>query len=335
MINLAQHIEALLLANDCVIVPGFGGFITHYVPAIHVKEENLFLPPSRAIGFNPQLKLNDGVLVQSYMSAYDSNFADATRMIEKEVKQLVELLHREGLVQLENIGEIRYNIYGSYEFSPYENKITTPSLYGLDSFEIQELSALQPEPVQPTAPKKEEKKSYEIHINRTYLRNAVAAAVAILLFFTFSTPIQNTNTEKYNYAQLLPEGLLQQIEKPVREVVPTTPPQQVQHPRTGGAMPLRDTIAHPRTTIPVEKVNKPTQPERYHIIVASGISTKRAEKMVSQLQDKGFANAKIVQSKGKIRVAICSFSNRRNALNELLTLRKKEAYQYAWLLTTD
>ena len=57
MIELAQHIEALLLENDCVIVPGFGGFVAHYAPATHVKEENLFLPPTRTIGFNPQLKL--------------------------------------------------------------------------------------------------------------------------------------------------------------------------------------------------------------------------------------------------------------------------------------
>ena len=84
MIELAQHIEALLLENDCVIVPGFGGFVAHYAPATHVKRRKSFLPPTRTIGFNPQLKLNDGVLVQSYMSAYDTSFADATRIVEKK-----------------------------------------------------------------------------------------------------------------------------------------------------------------------------------------------------------------------------------------------------------
>ena len=29
MIELAKHIEVLLLENDCVIVPGLGGFIAH------------------------------------------------------------------------------------------------------------------------------------------------------------------------------------------------------------------------------------------------------------------------------------------------------------------
>lgn len=89
MIELAQHIEVLLLENDCVIVPGFGGFVTHYAPATHVKEENLFLPPTRTIGFNPQLKLNDGVLVQSYMAVYDTSFADASRIVEKEVNEFI------------------------------------------------------------------------------------------------------------------------------------------------------------------------------------------------------------------------------------------------------
>ena len=45
MIELAQHIEVLLLENDCVIVPGFGGFIAHYAPAMRVAEENLFRLP--------------------------------------------------------------------------------------------------------------------------------------------------------------------------------------------------------------------------------------------------------------------------------------------------
>ena len=41
MIELSQHIEVLLLENDCVIVPGLGGFVAHYTPAIQV-EENMF-----------------------------------------------------------------------------------------------------------------------------------------------------------------------------------------------------------------------------------------------------------------------------------------------------
>ena len=40
MIELARHIEILLLENDCVIIPDFGVFIAHYQPARYIKEEN-------------------------------------------------------------------------------------------------------------------------------------------------------------------------------------------------------------------------------------------------------------------------------------------------------
>ena len=97
MIELSQHIEVLLLENDCVIVPGLGGFVAHYTPAIQV-EENMFLPPTRTIGFNPQLKLNDGLLVQSYMAVYDTNFSDASKIVEDEVSELIIMLHKVRLI---------------------------------------------------------------------------------------------------------------------------------------------------------------------------------------------------------------------------------------------
>ena len=58
MIELAQHIEALLLENDCVIVPGFGGFVAHYAPATQCKKKKIFFYPLPVrFGFNPQLKI--------------------------------------------------------------------------------------------------------------------------------------------------------------------------------------------------------------------------------------------------------------------------------------
>lgn len=120
-----------------------GGFVAHYASATRVKEENIFLPPTRIIGFNPQLKMNDGLLVQSYMSVYGTNFSDATKMVERKVDELIATLHEDGKVDLPNVGEVRYTIHNTFDFAPYDNKITTPYLYGLDAFEMQELSALE------------------------------------------------------------------------------------------------------------------------------------------------------------------------------------------------
>ena len=359
MIELAQHIETLLLENDCVIVPGFGGFVAHYSPATRVKEENIFLPPTRTIGFNPQLKLNDGVLVQSYMSAYDTSFADASRIVEKEVNEFIGLLHEEGKAHLDNIGEIHYNIYGNYEFVPYDYKITTPSLYGLDSFEIHELSALQQKEkvLVPTYPEKE-KKTFEISINRAYLRNAAAMIAAIVLFFAFSTPVENTDVQKNNYAQLLPSELFEQIEKQSVAITPvyvkndaaqqakkfsassasTKTSSAKKHTtdkaKTSKPIAVREVkVVKQETAAPAPAVKSQESANHpFHIIVAGGISLKDAEAIATQLKSKGFADAKALNTDDKVRVSINSFDNRNEATKQLLELRKNETYKNAWLL---
>ena len=224
MIELAQHIEALLLENDCVIVPNFGGFVAHYAPATYVKEENLFLPPTRIIGFNPQLKMNDGLLVQSYMSVYGTNFSDATKIVEREVDELIAVLHEEGKVDLPNVGEVRYTIHNTFDFAPYDNKITTPYLYGLDAFEMRELSAIEKPQAEKIIPAPaaigKEKRSYAIKFNRAYLTNVAAVAVVIFLSFFFSTPIENTEVIEENYAKLRPDELFEKIEKQSLAITP-------------------------------------------------------------------------------------------------------------------
>lgn len=345
MIELAQHIEILLLENDCVIVPGFGGFVAHYAPAVRVEHENLFLPPMRTIGFNPQLRLNDGVLVQSYMNVYDTNFSDAAKRIEKEVSELIATLHEDGKIDLINVGEVRYTIHDTYEFVPYDHKITTPYLYGLDSFEMKELSALQqPKEKVLTPVVLQEKKSYEIRINRALLRNAVAIVAAVALFFFLSTPIENTYVEKENYAQLLPSDLFEKIEK---QSVATTPIVIAKKTVTKTDKKQQPTVAKPiavkeikvAKTPSVEPVSVPEPTEksrvednRFHIIVAGGVALKNAETLVTKLKAEGFENAAVLHSDGKIRVSIMSYATNEEATKQMLQLRKNEAYQNAWLL---
>lgn len=247
MNQLAQHIEALLLENDCVILPGFGGFVTHYTPSVRMDEEHRFLAPSRKIGFNAQLKLNDGVLVQSYMSVYDTNFSDAGRRVEQEIAHLVESLHENGKVDLENIGELHYTINGTYEFVPYDYKYVTPDLYGLDSFEMSSLLSLQEAKerslhVQEKSPlmktetessKKRSKNAIEFRISTALLRNAVAMVAAIFLFFFFSTPIENTTVSQAEYARLIPTELLEVFDGGNRGTIQSTQKvaaQQKAHP---------------------------------------------------------------------------------------------------------
>ena len=141
MIELTKHIEILLLENDCVIVPGLGGFIAHHQPAHYEEAEGVFLPPARIVGFNSQLTMNDGLLVQSYMQVYHMDYPDALKKIGEEVELLVETLHKEGVAEMSGIGVLHYTIYGTYEFLPEEKGLLSPTLYALDAFTMKPLSA--------------------------------------------------------------------------------------------------------------------------------------------------------------------------------------------------
>ena len=92
--------------------------MAHHICARYDEKEHLFLPPLRTLGFNPQLKMNDSLLVQSYVEAYDLSYPEALRRIEDEVEELKQHLENEGEYELNDIGTLSVNEDGNYIFSP-------------------------------------------------------------------------------------------------------------------------------------------------------------------------------------------------------------------------
>lgn len=134
MNELSRHIEILLLSNDCVIVPGFGGFMAHHKVAEYDMEEKTFYPPQRVLGFNSQLVLNDSLLVQSYAEAYDLSYPEALRKIENEVEEIKQQIEIEGEYKFRGIGTVSKTSEGYYDFEPCVAGLVSPSLYGFTSY---------------------------------------------------------------------------------------------------------------------------------------------------------------------------------------------------------
>ncbi|MCD8165435.1 MAG: SPOR domain-containing protein [Bacteroides sp.] len=368
MNELAKHIEILLLDNDCVILPGFGGFIAHSIPAGWNSEENSFTPPCRSIGFNPQLTLNDGVLTQSFMAAYHTNFPDAERIVNQKIRQLTEQLYAEGSVNLCPVGTLNYSVEGKIGFTPSQQQIQTPSLYGLGSFEIQELRQLE-KPVEktiqapvlvPDTPRK------EYHL--PYLREAVAVAAAILLFFLLSKPVENTDVQQLNYTQLIPSGIFELFDreplamtlveksndrtgrqnarpKVVKEIKVDKPEPAITPEKIAEATPALTAINEPAAPAPKAEVTPKPAPaavevktlkssKPYKIIVASISREQEATAMVTKLHAEGYKEAEVVKGDGRIRVSILAYEAREEANKNLNLLREVTPYTTAWLLVT-
>ena len=375
MIELAKHIEVLLLENDCVIVPGLGGFIAHYRSCVYNEDTGEFCPPARTIGFNPQLVMNDGLLVQSYMQAYNTDFPDATRKIEKLVQKQKEDIYRYGHIYLNNVGTLYYNMNGVYEFEPEANGFFTPSLYGLQGFTFPMLSpenGPQEKPLveyaMPRTIKTSTRRS-SFHYRR-WSKNIVAIAAAILLFFLFSIPVENTYLDDAEYASLGSTGLfdaiknhsmassiitvspsVQQQEKKQKTVkkqsvknnINTLKPVAVKIEKVAAA-PSAKPAAHVVKDVkqPVEKKNpaankvpqKATTKAGIYIIVASLATNSDAMQVVKQMQQKGYKEAQILESDGRFRVAINRYTNQTDAYKQIKELKKNADFASAWVLTT-
>ena len=72
-----RDIHDLLFQHDCVIVPGFGGFLTHYRPARLDAQRLLVHPPSKDLSFNKHLVRQDGLLVDQLVRREGMDFQTA------------------------------------------------------------------------------------------------------------------------------------------------------------------------------------------------------------------------------------------------------------------
>lgn len=356
MIELSRHIETLLLENDCVILPGFGGFITHYAPAAWDSQEYTFRPPTRIVGFNPQLKINDGLLAQSYMAAHDTSFGKAMQMLEKEIEELRQTLHEDGAADLRNVGRLRCSMHQVYDFTPCADGMTAPELYGLGSFKMLPLAELEVLERQEAAaaralrPAKPVRRT-AIRRRMAYIANVAATIVAVVLFFALSTPIENTEVMKGNYAQMFPETFFEQIESQSLAITPInarnaeTRPANVQAEAcrpvdtqaARSAEPATTTSPAPVQATPADNMPEQTQatvPEAkpYHIIVASVGSQANARIAVEQYVEKGYQEAKILTKNGKVRIGIASFATEREAYLALPDFRQEKGFENAWVL---
>lgn len=217
MLSVEKFIEKLLLKHDCVIIPALGGFVTHYESAYQDSESGMYYPPSRSISFNSQLKMNDGLLVQAYMQAFDTNFPEANRMVEHEAERIKSILRSTGVFLFQNLGMLELKENNRLLFTPQdEGGIAAPDLYGLDAFFMKKYVMQQKvaqakqvvlsQRIEPNEEIPEEEKfkniirksHYTINLNKNVTNYFAAALVAIVFYFSFAIPVSNDTTAEHN-----------------------------------------------------------------------------------------------------------------------------------------
>ena len=367
MVELAKHIEILLLNNDCVIVPGFGGFMAHHVDAVYDEEENLFLPPSRTLGFNPQLHINDSLLAQSYVEAYDISYPDAVKRIEAEVSEMRQTINNQGFFELPDIGVIQTNDDGNLEFEPCCAGILTPDLYALTSFEFDMLKLLpetqeevapaaklaasvmpkigieEPKPViepeQEVAENEyvdEEAEEKVVTIKVATLQKIAAAAVVLLIVVFAALPFGDYTSDGLQKSSI-DTGLLTKVMPKVQ----TTTPDELGAIKVINNKVVRTdrTDAENKTAADAEFQKANTAKEVaesqpvFVIVLASRVTKSNAESYVSSLKKKGVNDARVIAASNGSKVVCGNYSSESEAMNGVHELREMSSeFKEAWVM---
>jgi|SRR5690554_3047341 len=304
--QLSTYISDLLYRYECVIVPGFGAFLTRYKPASIDENSNTFNPPSKVLSFNRQLQVNDGLLANYVASVEKCSYESALQKVRNFSANLTSELNSGNTVSLDKIGKFSLNEERSIQFEPIHKQNFNTSSFGLSSFVSPQISreVVQTEETPVIAISSEKRAS------KPYLKYAAVAAIAILATGFGGMKYYESEVQKYNFAE--------------REKANSLMESQIQE--------ATFVIENP---LPVLSLQLPKEIGKYHIVAGAFRMEENADKKIEQLREKGYSPMNIGTTRfGLHQVVYSSFKDRIEALNTLREIQSNENPD-AWLLVQE
>ena len=314
--SVAHYISELLFLHDCVILPGFGGFVGDRQSAKLNKNTGALTPPSKQILFNTNLKTNDGLLI--------SHIAKQEGITQDIAKQNATLFSDESNVKLNTSKVLRIEKIGLFTVGREGNTIflqDSSTNYSLDAF------GMKPTYNKSVERKTETEKQVEATVQsiRTTSRNpqALFRAAAVIIPLVALSYLSISQQESINnvYTQMATLNPFATTEI-VEEIIEITAEKIVEIE-----------VAPEILEIPsIDEVATPIirKEHTYYIIAGAFAEQKNANKMLAKLSRWNY-NAEIVPAGSLLRVSYESYNNKEDAV---LALNKiKQENSSAWLLT--
>ena len=127
-------ISRLLEEHDCVILPGYGGFIGNYAPARIDPVSHSFVPPSKKILFNINLKQNDGLLCNRLVTDEGVSYDDALALVNELVTTIRHNLKSGKSFIIPEVGRLFAGREGTLQFEQAKDHNLLPDAFGLLTF---------------------------------------------------------------------------------------------------------------------------------------------------------------------------------------------------------
>lgn len=308
--TIATHISDLLYRYECVILPGFGAFLTQKESAYFDANSQAFFPPQKRISFNAQLTKNDGLLANYIADTEQLTYTAAVYKIGEFVQTLHQQLEKQEKISLDKLGIFSLSSEDRLQFEPLKQNNYLTEAFGLDHIPA---IAVKREAYKQQVRELEEKAPIlftpERRQNGSYWKYAAIGLLALGLSGFAGLNIYSNQVVEHNVAeQQAAESQLQQ---------------QIQQATFIIDNPL------PEITFKVTK-----QSGNYHIVAGAFRVEENAHQKVGELREEGFKARYIGENKfGLHQVVYGSFPTRPEAMQMLW--KAKKTNEAAWMLIQE
>ena len=301
--ELLGYIKELLLLNDCVVIPGFGGFVANYKSAgVHSSR---FFPPSKSISFNRKLNFNDGLFINHISAKEAISYFTASKKINLLVQEMTYRLTDGEEIVIPGIGSLRYDDHENLLFVPEIEENLNVDSYGMPSFSYETLYAKK-HPLKPVG-SQEKKEAVQIIFQKRSLKKVMVALP--LLFALAVSPLKNNN----EYLQASSIGNIGEMVTNEGAV----------HRQEGVKSPARE-----ETTA----LKKEPEPHSYFVIGGSFRSIANAEAFIAQMKEKGYSHTQNLGIiKGLHYIALNSFATFEEAKTAQDNFKQKTPGSGVWI----
>ena len=324
MFKLGPIIIKLLSENDCVVVPGFGGFVAQYLPAKLDESTGFFSPPSKHVLFNKNLINNDGLLINKIAQNQKINFNEAKEILEEKVKEFNRDLELKQQTNIHDLGTI-YIRDEIIKFKQTSENILMES-FGLTVINIkefkQEMAIKQPKviPLNNPAP-------------LVYQKWWVAAVIVPIIFYTAWVPLKTnlfSENASFHYSDLNPFTFEKISKYSPRNLAPISNNREFTYNEKAlNNLKIESTLQLKN----IEKSNSSSTIKNiyYHVIVGCFSSKKNADNLVKTLNNKDYKARKLDYNKGLHRISICSFKTKAKAVRFKRKIKSRDGIS-SWIL---
>ncbi|MFL0062828.1 SPOR domain-containing protein [Tenacibaculum maritimum] len=297
--RLDNYINDLLYRYDCVIIPGFGGFVTNKIGAKVNDFTHTFSPPTKQITFNSHLKHNDGLLANYIVKAEEISFEEASLKIAGIVEKWNKELKSKSL-KIGDIGSLSLNEKEQLIFEPNTTANFLTDAFGLATFASSAVKRSEYKGQVKSLTSDSELKEEERKGIPVFIKYAATAAILLTLGYTGWIGVQNQG-------EVSEEQKLQDKIQSATFVIDN---------------PL------PAIDLNLTKVSI----KKFHVVAGAFQLRENAENKVNELKQKGFDSYILGENSwGLIQVVFDSYETKKEARKNLKEIQENFSKD-AWLL---